>query len=97
MSALGQKQTFALQKTMSALRPKADTCAATKNVCYRPKADIVSIFEDRARHKSAIAGDRLQNVIGHLSCEALRQQETLQVLIRMGRQAPLAGAAVVFA
>src|SRR5215471_14920496 len=31
MSALGQKQTFAPQKTMSALPPKADTCDATRD------------------------------------------------------------------
>jgi hypothetical protein len=29
MSALGQKQTFALQKVMSALAPKADMCGAS--------------------------------------------------------------------
>ena len=29
MSALGQKQTFAPQKVMSALPPKADMCSAT--------------------------------------------------------------------
>ena len=29
MSALGQKQTFAVQKAMSALPPKADMCSAT--------------------------------------------------------------------
>ena len=28
MSALGQKQTFAVQKVMSALPPKADMCGA---------------------------------------------------------------------
>jgi hypothetical protein len=36
MSALGEKQTFPLQKGMSALPPKADICGATKG----PKADI---------------------------------------------------------
>ena len=30
MSALGQKQTFAPQKAMSALPPKADMCSATR-------------------------------------------------------------------
>jgi hypothetical protein len=40
MSALGQKQTFALQKVMSALPPKADMCSATTHVRYGPKADI---------------------------------------------------------
>jgi hypothetical protein len=37
MSALGQKQTFALQNLMSALAPTADICSA--NVCFGPIAD----------------------------------------------------------
>jgi hypothetical protein len=37
---LGQKQTCALQKGMSALPPKADMCCAKRNVCFGPKADI---------------------------------------------------------
>src|SRR5262249_41753382 len=41
MSALGQKQTFAPQKVMSALPPKADMCGAVADVRYGPKADIV--------------------------------------------------------
>ncbi|MGA8419049.1 MAG: hypothetical protein WB691_04685, partial [Pseudolabrys sp.] len=32
MSALGHKQTFAAQKSMSALPPKADMCDANKDV-----------------------------------------------------------------
>jgi hypothetical protein len=40
MSALGQKQTFAPQKGMSALPPKADMCGAAGDVCFGPKADI---------------------------------------------------------
>jgi hypothetical protein len=40
MSALGQKQTFAAQKGMSALPPKADIGAAQINVRYGPIADI---------------------------------------------------------
>ena len=40
MSALGHKQTFAAQKGMSALPPKADICGATSDVCFGPKADI---------------------------------------------------------
>jgi hypothetical protein len=40
MSALGQKQTPALQKAMSALPPKADVCGANRHVCFGPKADI---------------------------------------------------------
>jgi hypothetical protein len=40
MSALGKKQTFALQKAMSALLPNADMCGATGDVRYEPIADI---------------------------------------------------------
>ena len=39
MSALGQKQTFAVQNAMSALPPKADMCGATRYVRFVPKAD----------------------------------------------------------
>src|SRR5215467_6813077 len=39
MSALGQKQTCAVQKSMFALPPKADMCSATRDVCQGPKAD----------------------------------------------------------
>ena len=41
MSALGQKQTCAVQNGMSALHPKADMCAATKDVRFVPIADII--------------------------------------------------------
>jgi hypothetical protein len=40
MSALGQKQTYAVQKSMSALPPRADMCSARGDVGYGPKADI---------------------------------------------------------
>jgi hypothetical protein len=40
MSALGHKQTFAMQKGMSALPPKADMSVATGDVCYGPIANI---------------------------------------------------------
>ena len=40
MSALGQKQTFAVQKDMSALPPKADICSALGDVRFVPIADI---------------------------------------------------------
>ena len=36
MSALGQKQTFAVQNAMSALTPKADMCSALAHVRYIP-------------------------------------------------------------
>ena len=40
MSALGQKQTCAAQKVMSALPPKADMCSALGDVRFVPIADI---------------------------------------------------------
>src|SRR5262249_49831963 len=39
LSALGHKRTFAAQKVMSALPPKADICSALAHVCFGPKAD----------------------------------------------------------
>jgi hypothetical protein len=42
MSALGQKQIFAVQKVMSALHPKADTCGAKGDVRFGPIADIIN-------------------------------------------------------
>src|SRR5262249_61407286 len=49
MSALGQKQTFAPQKVMSALPPKADMCSATRHVRYGPKADIAALIQSLHR------------------------------------------------
>jgi hypothetical protein len=40
MSALGQKQTFAMQKVMSALPPIADICSVLTHVRFVPEADI---------------------------------------------------------
>src|SRR5215470_639377 len=39
MSALGHERTYAVQKAMSALPPKADMCSALGHVCFGPKAD----------------------------------------------------------
>ena len=55
MSALGQKQTSAAHKPMSALPLKADMCAATGDVCYGPEADIAILFEHLARNPAAPA------------------------------------------
>src|SRR5262245_29812541 len=43
MSALGQKRTFAMQQGMSALPVKADICGATRDVRFRPIADIKTL------------------------------------------------------
>jgi len=42
MSALGQKRTYAVQKAMSALPPKADMCNAARHVRQGPIAVIQS-------------------------------------------------------
>ena len=47
MSALGQKQTFAVQKNMSALLPKVDMCGALAHVCFVPKADMREMIKSR--------------------------------------------------
>ena len=44
MSALGQKQTCAVQKVMSALHPIADMCGALVDVRFVPIADITKMF-----------------------------------------------------
>ena len=49
MSALGQKQTFAVQNVMSALPSIADICSATRDVRFVPIADIE---QDRAEVSS---------------------------------------------
>jgi len=49
MSALGQKQTYAVQQAMSALPPKADICSAVANVRFGPKADIEGLEPRVAR------------------------------------------------
>ncbi|MFZ1002616.1 MAG: hypothetical protein WAN68_11485, partial [Pseudolabrys sp.] len=54
MSALGQKQTRALQKVMSALPPKADMCGATRHVRFVPIADI-ALFIRSLRRRAAEA------------------------------------------
>ena len=53
MSALGQKQTRAAQKVMSALPPKADMCGATRDVCIVPIADIRRLIRSPHRHGQA--------------------------------------------
>ena len=49
MSALGQKQTRAVQNPMSALHPKVDICSAQADVRFVPIADIASAKVTRQR------------------------------------------------
>src|SRR5262249_42866031 len=54
MSALGQKQTCAVQEMMSALPPKADMCSATGDVRFRQKR---TWLESKPRHREINACD----------------------------------------
>ena len=45
MSALGHKQTYAVQKHMSALPPIADMCGAKRDVRLVPIADMPALFD----------------------------------------------------
>jgi len=55
MSALGQKQTFAMQYVMSALPPIADICSALAHVRFVPIADIPSLTRSPHRRVRAAA------------------------------------------
>jgi hypothetical protein len=60
MSALGQKQTCALQTVMSALPPKADMCGAARDVRFGPIADMTKFLVACSRdvasaHTAAVA------------------------------------------
>ena len=60
MCALGQKQTYAVQRAMSALPPKADMCGATTDVRFGPKADVA--MQERM---SAMNGSADQSLGAH--------------------------------
>jgi hypothetical protein len=55
MSALGQKQTFAVQNAMSALLPIADMCDAKRDVRFVPIADIAVPDLDRDPQRLSLA------------------------------------------
>jgi hypothetical protein len=76
MSALGQKQTFALRNAMSALPPKADMCSALAYVCFGPIADIhdrsASLLISRVASLYECAEDDIgRGQCGHISLRLL--------------------------
>ena len=58
MSALGQKQTCAARKVMSALPSKADMCGAKRDVGFVPLADMTVIQFRRRRGRAAVESKR---------------------------------------
>src|SRR5262245_48482568 len=67
MSALGQKQTFAVHQPMSALPPKADMCSANSYVRFGPNPEVGTTrlpgsnwSSDRSYLCDGDAGDREQ-------------------------------------
>ena len=65
MSALGQKQTLAHLRLMSALPPKADMVQHDRDVRFVPKADIT-----RCSNRSLLLGHALLNFFAS-SCRGL--------------------------
>jgi hypothetical protein len=64
MSALGQKQTFALQNVMSALPPKADMCGTLAHVRFVLVADIApgGLFQNKAVRNAGAQRTRCDSV-----------------------------------
>ena len=80
MSALGQKQTCAVQNGMSALPPKADMCGALGDVRFVPIADIAPLQE--------ALFDTLAVVVG-CACGLVPQLTGLVAIRRMQRDPAL--------
>ena len=57
MSALGQKQTLAHVRVMSALPPKADLDQYGRDVRFVPKADFVELLDDFVGDREQLSWD----------------------------------------
>ena len=66
MSALGQKQTCAMQNGMSALPSIADMCGAKRDVRFVPKADIGWLVEMSAKCQDRTHAVQPKSLLGHL-------------------------------
>ena len=70
MSALGQKQTFAVQNGMSALPSKADICGAVAHVRFVPIANVALLFFAVAQSRDPFVdqANRIEAVVGRIKC-----------------------------
>jgi len=73
LSALGQKQTCAPQKAMSALPPKADVCGATSDVRFGPKADITTHSSLVSATEIALIAGAANTTAGNIATHATSQ------------------------
>ena len=83
MSALGQKQTFAMQNAMSALPPTADMCSALGNVRLVPEADIESgirFTENPEYFSRGFRNHKLNGLLPRLAATLLCKRLMHQVL-----------------
>jgi len=69
MSALGQKQTFAVQEGMPALPLKADMCSALGYVRFGPRADIRFLFDHVVGLRKQRWWDRYAERLGRLEID----------------------------
>ena len=73
MSALGQKQTFAMQTAMSALPPKADMCSANTDVRSGPIADSCNAAKQGQLFDHLVGGN--EQVGRYIKAKCLRSLE----------------------
>ena len=85
MSALGQKQTFAMQNVMSALPPKADMCSATRYVRFVPIADMLTERRCQNQYSALSASPTVVNPIGG-ACPLYPQKRMLVNVIALPHQ-----------
>src|SRR5262245_47989239 len=94
MSALGQKQTFAVQNGMFALPPKADMCSANSYVRFGPNPEVGTTrlpgsnwSSDRSYLCNGDAGDRSEEhtselqSLRHLVCRLLLEKKKNRITL----------------
>jgi hypothetical protein len=94
MSASGHKRTFAPQKVMSALPPKADMCSATRDVRFVPIADVGAPVSGRCQLENGLHTSGTRQTREYRRCctgsEFTERFPVADILIRC----PIAGVAI---